>query len=70
VLLILFAILLNKVTQDLLRYTAQNLEMTGYTHSKQTQLAKFNFVRCLTNYSKSSAVHIADEQSVVSHKAS
>jgi len=27
---------LNKVTQDLLRYTAQNLEMTGYMHSKQT----------------------------------
>jgi len=44
--------------------------MTGYMHSKQTQIAKFNFVPCLTNYSKSSAVHIADEQSVVLHKVS
>jgi len=70
VLLILYAILLNKVTQDLLRYTAQNLETTGYMHSKQTQIAQFNFVQCLTNYSKSSAVHIADEQSVVLHKLS
>jgi len=68
VLLILYAILLNKVTQDLWRYTKQNLEMTGYMHSKQTQIAKFNFVQCLTNYSKSSAVHIADEQSVALHK--
>jgi len=31
-------------------------------YSKQTRIAKFNFVRCLTNYSKSSAVHIADEE--------
>ena len=68
VLLILYAILLNKVTQDLWRYTKQNLEMTGYMHSKQTQIAKFNFVQCRTNYSKSSAVHIADEQSVVLHR--
>jgi len=34
VLLILYTILLNKVTQDLWRYTAQNVEMTGYMHSK------------------------------------
>jgi len=34
VLLILYAILLSKVTHDLLQYTAQNLEMTGDTHSK------------------------------------
>jgi len=27
--LILYTILLNKATQDLLRYTQQNLEMTG-----------------------------------------
>jgi len=39
-------------------------------HSKQTQIAKFNFVQCFTNYSKSSAVHIANEQSVVLHKFS
>jgi len=45
VLLILCAVLLNKVTKDLLMYTAQNLEMTGYMHSKQTQIAKFNFVQ-------------------------
>jgi len=51
-------------------YTAQNLEMTGYMHSKQTQIAKFNFVQWLTNYSESSAVHIADEQSFVLHKVS
>jgi len=29
VLLILYTILLNKATQDLLRYTAQSFEMTG-----------------------------------------
>ena len=44
--------------------------MTGYMHSKQTQIAQFKFVQCLTNYSKSSAVRIADEQSVVLHKVS
>jgi len=44
--------------------------MTGYMHSKQTKIAKFNFVQCFTNYSKSSAVHIANEQSVVLHKFS
>ena len=49
VLLILYTIPLYKGTEDLLRYTAQNIEMTGYMHSKQTQIAKFNFVQCLTN---------------------
>jgi len=29
-------ILLYKATVDLLRYTAQNLEMTGHMYSKQT----------------------------------
>jgi len=36
-------------------------------HSEQTQIAKFNFVQYLTNYSKSSAAHIADEPNVVLH---
>ena len=56
-LLILYAVLLNKVTQEMLRYTrllvavhCPNLEMTGYMHSKQTKIVKFNIVQCLTNY--------------------
>jgi len=50
VLLLLYTILLNTVTQDLWRHTAQNLEMTGYMHTKEAQIAQFNFVQCLTNY--------------------
>jgi len=54
-------VVLNNATQDVLRYTAQNLEMTGrsiasnewnhcFRQSKQAQIAKFYFVQCLTNY--------------------
>ena len=32
----IYTILLYKTTEDLLRYTAQNLEITGCMHSKQT----------------------------------
>jgi len=27
-----------------------NLERTSYMHTKETQIAKFNFLQCLTNY--------------------
>jgi len=36
VLLIFYIILLSKATQDLLRYTANKLEITVYMYSKQT----------------------------------
>jgi len=38
VLLILYTLILNKVTQDLLQYTTQNLEMTGYMHPNKGKL--------------------------------
>ena len=49
-LLILCTILLNKATQDLLRYTAQNLEMTGYM--------QFQIKRKLQNLTLCSATQI------------
>jgi len=45
-----------------------SLKMTGYMHSKQTQIAEFYFVRCFTQIAwKSSGVYISEEQSIKWH---